>query len=224
MDNQIKVNGVRVEPEHVEIVLRRHLPLSDIAVVACRLPNGAKHLVAFVVPLPGTSLSEVTFREAAANHLPPHMTPARIETIDEFPLTKTGKIDRLALSRLAANVRAQKSSNATYATPIEATLADLWCRQLRLETVDVNQNFFDLGGTSLQLLGVHDELERLFPGQLSIRDLFDLPTIRLLQARLSGAQTADVTASAAARAALQRRARQGRVPLPTFGATSAKGD
>jgi amino acid adenylation domain-containing protein len=224
MDNQIKVNGVRVEPEHVEIVLRRHLPLKDIAVVACRLPNGAKHLVAFVVPLPGASLSEVAFREVATNHLPPHMTPARLETIDEFPLTKTGKIDRLALSRLAANARAQKSSNSQHTTPIEATLADLWRRQLRLETVDVDQNFFDLGGTSLQLLGVHDELERLFPGQLSIRDLFDLPTIRLLQARLSGTQTADVTARAAAQAALQRRARQGRGPLPTIGATSARGD
>ncbi len=224
MDNQIKLNGCRIEPEHVEIVLRRHLPLKDIAVVACSLPNGAKHLVAFVVPLPGASLSEAAFREAATSHLPPHMVPARIEAIDEFPLTKTGKIDRLALSRLAANARAKKSSNAHYATPIEATLADLWRRQLRLETVDVDQNFFDLGGTSLQLLGVHAELERLFPGRLSVRDLFDLPTIRHLQARLSDVQTADVTAGAAAQAALQQRARRGRVLLPTSRASSARGD
>jgi acyl carrier protein len=152
------------------------------------------------------------------------MVPARIEAIDEFPLTKTGKIDRLALSRLAANARAKKSSNAHYATPIEATLADLWRRQLRLETVDVDQNFFDLGGTSLQLLGVHAELERLFPGRLSVRDLFDLPTIRHLQARLSDVQTADVTAGAAAQAALQQRARRGRVLLPTSRASSARGD
>ncbi len=224
MDNQIKLNGCRIELEHVEIVLRRHLPLKDIAVVACSLPNGAKHLVAFVIPLPGTAFAEADFREAATSCLPPHMIPARLEIVDEFPLTQTGKIDRLALSRLAANTRAKKSSNPHYATPIEATLADLWRRQLRLETVDVDQNFFDLGGTSLQLLGVHAELELLFPGQISVRDLFDLPTIRHLQARLSGVQTADVTARAATQAALQRRARQGRVPLPTAPASSSRGD
>jgi amino acid adenylation domain-containing protein len=224
MDNQIKLNGCRIEPEHVEIVLRRHLPLKDIVVVACSLPNGAKHLVAFVIPDPGVSLSEVVFREAAKNHLPPHMIPARLEIIDEFPLTKTGKIDRLALRRLAANARAQKSSSPHYATPIAATLADFWRRQLRLETVDVDQNFFDLGGTSLQLLGVHAEIELLFPGQLSIRDMFDLPTIRHLETRLTGGETADVTTRAATQAALQRRARQGRVPLSTVPASSARGD
>ena len=222
IDNQFKVNGYRIEPEHVETVLRRHLPLTDIAVVACALTDGAKHLVAFVIPLPGTAFAEADFREAATSCLPPHMIPARLETVDEFPLTQTGKIDRLALSRLAANARVKKSSNSHYATPIEATLADLWRRQLRLETVDVDQNFFDLGGTSLQLRGVHAELELLFPGQLSVRDLFDLPTIRHLQARLSGAQTADVTARAATQAALQQRARQGRVPLSTVPASSGR--
>ncbi|MGH6868603.1 MAG: non-ribosomal peptide synthetase, partial [Methylocella sp.] len=224
MDNQFKLNGYRIEPEHVETVLRRHLPLTDIAIVACALADGAKHLVAFVIPRKGTSLTQAAFREAANRYLPPHMIPARLELVDEFPLTQTGKIDRLALSRLAAYARAQKSSDLHFATPIEATLADLWRRQLRLETVDVDKNFFDLGGTSLQLLGVHAELERLFPGQLSIRDLFDLPTIRLLHARLSGAQTADATAQAAAQAALQRRARQNRVPLSTVRASSARGD
>ena len=214
-DNQFKVNGYRIEPEHVETVLRRHLPLTDIAVVACVLADGAKHLVAFVIPLPGTCITDVAFRKTATSHLPPHLIPARLETINEFPLTQTGKIDRLALSRLAATTRTQKSSNPHYATPIEATLADLWRRQLRLEAVDVNQNFFDLGGTSLQLLGVHAELERLFPGRLSIRDLFDLPTIRLLHARLTGAQSANAAARAAAQAALQQRARQRRLPLPT---------
>lgn len=224
MDNQIKVNGYRIEPEHVEAVLRRHLKLTDIAVVACAMEGGAKHLVAFVVPSPGAPLSEAVFRETAARHLPPHMNPARLEVIDEFPLTRTGKIDRLALSRLAKKARVQKSANAHYATPIEATLADLWRRQLHLETVDVDQNFFDLGGTSLQLLGVHAELERLFPGRLSIREMFDLPTIRLLQARLLGTQSADVTAGAAAQAARQLRARQNRGPVATAKAVPARGD
>ena len=224
MDNQIKVNGRRIEPEHVETVLRRHLPLTDIAVVACALTNGAKHLVAFVVPLPGSSLSGAAFREAATRCLPPHMIPARLETVDAFPLTSTGKIDRLALSRQAANARAQNPSNTELAAPVEAMLIELWRRHLQLETVDVDQNFFDLGGSSLQLLGVHADVERFFPGRISIQDLFDLPTIRLLHGRLSGAPAADATAQAAAHAALQRRARQNRVPLSTVRASSARGD
>ena len=224
IDNQIKVNGRRIEPEHVETVLRRHLPVTDIAVVGCALADATKHLVAFVIPLPGAPVEEVVFRDIATNNLPAHMIPARLQIIDEFPLTRTGKIDRLALSRLAAAARVQKSLNSQYSTPVEATLAELWCRHLRLETIDIDQNFFDLGGTSLQLLGVHGELEQLFPGQLSVQDLFDLPTIRLLHARLSGAQTKDVTSGAAAQAALQRRARQNRVPSPAVRASLARGD
>jgi amino acid adenylation domain-containing protein len=223
MDNQIKVNGCRVEPEHVETVLRRHLPLTDIAVVACAMANGAKHLVAFVVPLPGASLSSAAFREAANGYLPPHMIPARLETVDAFPLTRTGKIDRLALSRQASSARAQNPSNTQFTAPVEAVLIDVWRRQLQLETVDVDQNFFDLGGGSLQLLGVHAELERLFPGQISIQDLFDLPTIRLLHGRLCGAPAADATAQAAAHAALQQRARQNRARSPIVHTNSATG-
>jgi amino acid adenylation domain-containing protein len=223
MDNQMKVNGCRVEPEHVETVLRRHLPLTDIAVVACAMANGAKHLVAFVVPLPGASLSSAAFREAANSYLPPHMIPARLETVDAFPLTRTGKIDRLALSRQASSARAQNPSNTQFTAPVEAVLIDVWRRQLQLETVDVDQNFFDLGGGSLQLLGVHAELERLFPGQISIQDLFDLPTIRLLHGRLCGAPAADATAQAAAHAALQQRARQNRARSPIVHANSATG-
>ncbi len=224
IDNQIKVNGRRIEPEHVETVLRRLLPVTDIAVVGCALADATKHLVAFVIPLPGVPIEEAMFRDTATNNLPGHMIPARLQIIDEFPLTRTGKIDRLALSRLAAAARVQKSLNSHYSTPVEARLAELWCRHLRLETIDIDQNFFDLGGTSLQLLGVHGELEQLFPGQLSVQDLFDLPTIRLLHARLSGAQTTDVTSGAAAQAALQRRARQNRVPSPAVRASLARGD
>jgi amino acid adenylation domain-containing protein len=223
MDNQIKVNGRRIEPEHVEAVLRRHLALTDIAVVACVLANGAKHLVAFVVPLPGASLSSAAFRAAANRYLPPHMIPARLETVDAFPLTATGKIDRLALSRQAAHARAQYASNTKFAAPVEATLIELWRRHLQLETVDVDQNFFDLGGSSLQLLGVHADIERLFPGQISIQDLFDLPTIRLLHDRLSGVLAADATAQAAAQAARQLRARQNRSRSSSVHANPATG-
>ncbi|HEY8033382.1 MAG TPA: non-ribosomal peptide synthetase [Methylocella sp.] len=224
MDNQIKVNGHRIEPEHVETVLRRHLPVTDIAVVACALTNGAKHLVAFVIPLPGASLSGAAFRDAASRYLPPHMIPARLETIDAFPLTQTGKIDRLTLSRQAAGTRTQNLAKPQFAAPAEAILIDLWRHHLQLETVDVDQNFFDLGGSSLQLLGVHADIERLFPGRISIQDLFDLPTIRLLHGRLSGAPAADTTAQAAVQAALQRRARQNRARPASIHANPATGN
>lgn len=225
IDNQIKINGHRIEPEHVEAVLRRHLPLTDIAVVACALTNGAKHLAAFVVPRPDAPLSQSAFREIANRHLPSHMVPSRLELIDVFPLTRTGKIDRLALSRFGQEARGQKPGLATRGdTPAESVLIQLWRKHLELETIDIDQNFFDLGGTSLQLLGVHAEIEQLFPGRLSIQDLFDLPTIRLLHGRLCGAKAASAVAEqAAARAALQRRARSSRAPSPIAHVNSASG-
>jgi hypothetical protein len=110
------------------------------------------------------------------------MIPARLETVAEFPQTQTGKIDRLALSRLAANARAQKSSASHYATPIEATLADVWCRLLRLETVDVDQNLFDPRRHFPPASWCAGRDRTAFSRTAFI--LFDLPTIRLLQARL----------------------------------------
>jgi acyl-coenzyme A synthetase/AMP-(fatty) acid ligase len=224
MDNQIKINGIRVEPEQVEVVLRQNLRLSDIAVIACPLPSGAKHLVAFVVPKPGAGLSGTTFREVAAQCLSSHMIPSRLELVDEFPLTRTGKIDRLALSRLAASQRDQRPASAADSSATEATLISSWCRHLNLKTIDIDHNFFDLGGTSLQLLAVHADLEELFPGQLSIQDLFDLPTIRLLLSRLGGKQMADAAAQGAARAPLQRRARAPRAHRTAEHANIAAGD
>ncbi|MCI0467274.1 MAG: non-ribosomal peptide synthetase [Beijerinckiaceae bacterium] len=210
VDNQIKVNGIRVEPEHVEAVLRRKLDLTDIAIVACSLPNGAKHLVAFVIPIPGAAVSNTALREAAARHLPQNMVPSRFEIADEFPLTRTGKIDRLALSRLAASQRHGNTAGAPGSASPESVLIDVWRRHLQLGSVDIDKNFFDLGGTSLQILGVHAELEQLYPGRLSIQDLFGLPTIRLVQERLSGKGAERAATTAAARAALQRRALQNR--------------
>lgn len=223
-DNQLKINGFRVEPEHVEIVLRRNLPVADIAVVACPLANGAKHLAAFAVLPPSTILPQDVFAEIAHAHLPPHMVPSRLEIVDTLPLTPTGKIDRLALARLAAEVRGQQSTPPVQDfAPIEASLRDVWRRHLQLENIAADQNFFDLGGTSLQLLGVHADLDALFPGRLSLQDLFDLPTIRLLHARLSGAAPRGGVTQAAARAALQRRARASRAPASAVSAKSGAG-
>jgi amino acid adenylation domain-containing protein len=224
IDNQIKVNGHRIEPEHVETVLRQHLPLTDIAVVACALANGAKHLVAFVVALPEVPLSEESVLDAAASLLPPHMVPTRVETVEVFPLTKTGKIDRRALSQLAAAARGKVSLEDIRATPFEALLVDLWRHQLGLATIDLDKNFFDLGGTSLQLLGVHGELERHFPGKLSVNELFELPTIRLLSDRLSGKPSVKFGASAAGRAKLQQGARKQRAAYAAGRVNSPIGD
>ena len=110
MDNQIKVNGCRIEPEHVETVLRRH-PAAHRHRRGRLRHGGAAPSISSLLSFhcPGTLLSEADFPGHCDGHLPPHMIPARLQMVDEFPLTRTGKIDRLALSRLAANARVQKS-------------------------------------------------------------------------------------------------------------------
>lgn len=121
MDNQIKVNGRRIEPEHVEAVLRRHLALTDIAVVACILANGAKHLVAFVVPLPGASLSDAVFRAAANRYLPPHMIPARLSGAPA-----------ISASSAAASSKAGFGKNTRRGLrSLQAVLASARCRSRR---------------------------------------------------------------------------------------------
>ncbi|MGX7674543.1 non-ribosomal peptide synthetase [Plantactinospora sp. DSM 117369] len=186
LDDQVKIRGFRVEPAEVAATLARH-PAVDHAVVAARGEADATRLVAYVRGT-GTRASAGELRAFVARTLPDYMVPSAYVYLDEFPLTPSGKVDRLALPEPPA-----EASRATLArleppgTDLERRIAELWVRVLGPSTVGVRDNFFEVGGNSILLQRLHQLIESEFPGRLTLVQLLTNPTIATQAERLSTA-------------------------------------
>ncbi|HEU4322016.1 MAG TPA: amino acid adenylation domain-containing protein, partial [Roseiflexaceae bacterium] len=151
-DGQVKLRGFRIELGEIEAVLARH-PLVAEALVLVRGEENPR-LVAYVVPTqewrtesgePGTEDAELNTH--LAERLPEYMVPSAIVTLERFPLTPNGKVDRKALPEPA--YQSEGAALVAPRTPVEAALAEIWAAVLRVPQVGVHDNFFRLGGDSI---------------------------------------------------------------------------
>jgi microcystin synthetase protein McyA len=146
-------------------------------------------------------------RERLRNTVPNYMVPASFVILDQLPLMPNGKLDREALPLMAARHR---SSNRAFAAPgseEEMTIACIWKDVLDLDTVSVEDNFFDVGGHSLKLIAVKNRIFEAFGRSLSIVDLFQHPTVRALATLLSTASNSATPATYAQPRGVERRSR-----------------
>jgi amino acid adenylation domain-containing protein len=199
-DNQLKIMGHRIEPGEIEAVLSNHPEVRQAVVVARTPSHGEKQLVGYVVPVTPSAFSAEALKAYLATRLPAYMVPAQILALEHLPLTPNGKIDRGALP---AAERPRPAATGP-ATELEAQLVALWAHILHCD-VGPEENFFDLGGTSLQLLEVHAELTKLLGRNLAVTELFDYSSVRALAKRLAGTSNPDpALAGAQARADRQK--------------------
>lgn len=182
VDNQVKINGYRVEPAEIEAAIRGHRGVQDVCVVAHADGNGSKRLVAYYVGSADTELSARTLREDLAARLPQFMVPALFVGMNALPLSPNGKVDRAALP---APVPEAPGPSESPRTQLESSIVELWKRILRVKNVGMDDNFFDLGGDSLLLLAVHSNLETMLHMEISVTDLFEFTTVRTLATHLS---------------------------------------
>jgi amino acid adenylation domain-containing protein len=171
-DQQVKVRGFRIELGEIESVLRDHDLVRDVAVVA---REGQQQLIAYVVAKQknGNSLSG-ELRLHAAQRLPDYMAPAFFIELDQLPLTRNGKLDRTALPGPETKI---ESEFVAPRNAIEEVLAIIWGEVLQLDQVGVHDNFFELGGHSLLATQIISQVREIFDAELSLRSLFELPTI-----------------------------------------------
>ncbi|TDD25914.1 non-ribosomal peptide synthetase [Nonomuraea diastatica] len=168
MDHQLKVRGHRVEPGEIEERLRRHPSVRD-AVVVAREPDGLRGYVLSAAPIPEDELKEHLRQE-----LPEYMVPARLVTLERWPLTPNGKLDRRALPEPA-----ESTAYEAPRTPREAGLARVWAEVLGIERVGVHDNFFALGGDSIRFVTVLARA-RALGLDFTFRQLFENPTVARL--------------------------------------------
>ncbi len=172
IDHQIKLRGYRIEPGEIEAVLQADPAVSQSLVIVREDVPGDRRLVAYLV---GQAIDLDATRRHLKAHLPDYMVPGALILLDTLPLTPNGKVDRKALP-----VPDQAASSAAYEaprTPIETVLAGIWADTLNVPRVGIHDNFFDLGGHSLLAARTMNRINRALGVDLSLRQLFDLPTV-----------------------------------------------
>lgn len=201
-DRQVKINGKRVELDAVEAALRERPEIADAAAVSCAGAAEQRQIAAFVTLASGVASTAATLRQRLRQQLPDYMVPALLEIVPALPLTPTGKLDRARLPLPSPSAAPEQPSVASVNT-MESTLLALWRQILGRDAVSLDDNFFDLGGTSLQLIKLHALLQGALGRDIPLLDLFEYPRIRALAARLSrdaAAQPQTALLSAAERA------------------------
>lgn len=183
IDNQVKISGHRIEPGEIEATILEFAGISQACVLAHTDESGDKRLIAYFVAAKETDTSSHSIRSFLEAKLPGYMVPRIYIGVAAFPLTPNGKLDRAALPAppsVAGDASAETSRNE-----MEEKVAAGWKRILSLKHVGIDDNFFDLGGSSLKLMAVHSQLQKDLGATISVVDLFEFTTIRQLAAHLS---------------------------------------
>ncbi|MEH2536066.1 amino acid adenylation domain-containing protein, partial [Bradyrhizobium sp. AZCC 1614] len=183
-DGQVKLRGFRIELGEIEAALRAHAGVEQAVVVAHEDAAG-KRLVAYVVGRGEARPDATGLRHHLQHTLPDYMVPAGFVVLDQLPLTPNGKLDRKALP--APDWQGSSDAIAPR-TPTEATLAAIWRDVLKLDRISVNDNFFALGGDSIQSIQLVARANRVGLS-LSARQVFEQQTIAGLAA-VAGRATA----------------------------------
>jgi nonribosomal peptide synthetase DhbF len=178
IDAQVKIRGFRIELGEIEAALIRLSSVADCVVVARKDTPGDVRLVAYVVP--AGSFDAVLLASELAQALPAHMVPNAFVALEKLPLNANGKLDRKALP---PPPQVSVSTGVHARTAHEAILCSLFAEILAVPQVGIDDNFFLLGGHSLLAARLISRVKAVLGLNLSIRSLFDFPTVRGLSQR-----------------------------------------
>ena len=184
IDNQVKIRGHRIELGEIESALVRQPEIREAVVVARSDASGEPFLVAYVTARDDRLVDVDPIRQALAQELPEIMVPRAVIVLQAFPLTPNGKVDRRALPEIASTV--QPRLDTAPESQLEGVISTIWQVVLGMDKVGTSDNFFDLGGHSLLVVQVQRRLRAATGREVSITDMFRLPTIRALAAHLGG--------------------------------------
>ncbi|MEU3188329.1 amino acid adenylation domain-containing protein [Streptomyces sp. NPDC006923] len=201
-DDQVKLRGFRIELGEIESLVAGRPEVAAAAVVIREDTPGIPRLVAYAVPAPGHTPDPAALRAHAAAALPEHMVPAAFVTVESLPRTISGKLDRAALP--APDFSAALSGRRPR-TPREEILCEQFADVLGVERVGIDDDFFALGGHSLLAMRLVAKVRSALGAQVSLRAVFDAPTVARLVTRLE--------ATGEPRPALVARPRPRRLPL-----------
>jgi amino acid adenylation domain-containing protein len=173
-NQQIKLNGIRIDLLEIELTIQKLVNQAVViakenALVAYLLENDQKHVAEIK-----THLQEV---------LPKYMIPEMFVFVEDFPRTRTGKIDRNALPN-PIEIQTETTILEVAETATEKELTSIWQELLKIETVGIQQNFFELGGHSLLAIQLIAHIQSKLEVEIAIKEIFENTTIKTLAKRI----------------------------------------
>jgi amino acid adenylation domain-containing protein len=194
LDHQVKIRGFRIELEEVERQLERLNEVKTAVVLARESDALDKYLAAYLERkrteiADGTETSDEMWTQgllhALRDRLPGYMVPASITVLNEMPLTPNGKADKKALMALTPTVM-PRSGYVAPETATEIKLAGLWAHLLGVDgmRVGATTSFFDLGGHSLLLIRLGNDIRSLLGIAVPMRVLFGAKDLRDLAGKI----------------------------------------
>ncbi|WP_236243925.1 non-ribosomal peptide synthetase [Streptomyces sp. CC210A] len=186
-DQQVQVNGFRVELAEIEAALSAR-PGVGAAGAAVTTDDSGAHLVAVVVPEENATPEPAELLTAVRSTLPRYMVPRTVVVVDGLPLTNNGKLDRRAvIATAAAGGSASRSASSaqgeTEPSDRRATLLlDVFREVLMDPSVTTGTDFFESGGDSMRAIRVVSLAKDCGLG-LTVRDVYAAPTVAALAPR-----------------------------------------
>ncbi|MFI7102537.1 amino acid adenylation domain-containing protein [Streptomyces sp. NPDC050161] len=175
IDNQVKLRGHRIEIGEIEAQLAQWPGLAR-AVVAVRTDTGGEAaLCAYCVPANGTALDRRELRRYLAGYLPTYMIPSYFVELPQLPLTQSGKVDVAALP--APRFDGGEEPHEEPVTRYEVSMARQWQKLLGLERVGLEQDFFEVGGSSIKLIELIHHLRTEFGVSIPVSRLYQVTTL-----------------------------------------------
>jgi len=184
MDDQVKINGYRIELGEIAAVMMQHPSIHQAVAITRTETSGEKRVLAYFVPNQDHSPDVGELQHFLRQKLPTYMIPAVIIRINRLQLTPNGKIDRHALP-VPEDIRPLPG----YLAPRnkeEQILASIWQDVLGIEQVGIHDNFFDLGGASIQSIQIVAKAN-ISGLRLNVENIFEFQTIAGLAAQTYGA-------------------------------------
>lgn len=187
IDFQVKVRGFRIELGEIEAAIAEVDGVRRSLVDVRELAEGDQRIVAYVAAQPGFELDPAAVLAHLSDKLTPYMLPQHIVLVDTMPTTPNGKVDRKALAALPLSEKpTPRSKNAAASAGaahnddanVEQRLSEIWRELLRVERVEPDASFFDLGGHSMLAVRMVSRVREAFQVELPLRTVFQLQTIR----------------------------------------------
>jgi amino acid adenylation domain-containing protein len=212
-DRQIKIRGFRIEPGEIESVLESRPEIRSAAVIDRLDPRGEPRLVAYVQALRELP-DPADLRAHLSEHVPNYMVPSNFVAVDDIPATPNGKTDFDALPEPQWDGGPSDELVAPR-TEAERAVAAIWSEVLAVESIGIHDNFFALGGHSLVAMRVMSRVRDELGVALTLRAIFDFPTVAELAAELERSRQTDAEPEAPALVRVDRaRYRAGATPGP----------
>ncbi len=176
-NDQIKINGVRIEPTEIATHILQDSDIYDCKIVKKIDANGRAFLACYLTPTPGKTIRVDEIKERLHNFFPRYMLPKTYTVLERFPLKENGKIDSDALPEPKIVGCIYGNLKNKFDKPEEEKLYQIWQQILKVDTFDLSSTFFELGGDSILALELIAQIKNEFKVSFPIKDIFAYETV-----------------------------------------------